>query len=266
MDNHVDKFREKIKNKQTCVGAYVSFVDSAVSELFAEIGYDFTWVDMEHGPMTIETALTHVLAVRGTETAAFVRVPSGDPNVIKPVLDLHPAGIIVPMVCTAKEAEWVVKACKYPPKGIRGFGPRRGIQFGGMDMRSYLETADEQTLIIVQIEHIDAVKNLDEILKVDGLDSICIGPNDLSGSLGKLGQPNHPDCIKARDTIIEKVRKTDKILGIATGFDMTTKGENIRQLIEKGVQWVSLNADFANLYAYSKMVYDGMRNIDKKLK
>jgi 2-keto-3-deoxy-L-rhamnonate aldolase RhmA len=266
LDNHINRFKQKIKDGQACVGVSLSFTDPAISELFAEIGYDFTWIDMEHSPITIDTALAHLMAVRGTGTAGFVRVPSSDPNVIKPVLELHPAGLIVPMVCSAQEAQQIVKACKYPPHGTRGYGPRRGIQFGKMPVQDYLKTADNQTLVIIQIEHIDAVNNLDEILKVDGIDSICIGPNDLTGSMGILGQMNKSEYIEICDVIIEKVRRTDKMLGIATGYDMANNGDNIRKLIEKGVQWVALNTDFANLYTYSQMVYDGLRHIENDLK
>jgi 2-keto-3-deoxy-L-rhamnonate aldolase RhmA len=263
MDDNVDKFRVKVQNGETCIGVYISFSDPAISELFAEIGYDFTWIDLEHAPIDINTALLHVMALRGAKTASFIRVQGNDPAFIKPVLDLNPAGIIFPMVCTAEEAEQAVKACKYPPGGMRGFCPRRGIQFGGTDIQAYLNEADNRTLVIIQVEHIDAVKNLDDILKVDGVDSICIGPMDLSGSLGILGQIDDPDYIKICDIVIEKVRKTDKMIGIAAGYKMTDNGENVRQLIEKGIQWICLNSDFVNLYTYSKIVYDSARAFDK---
>lgn len=262
MDNNVDKFRAKVQNGKTCIGVYISFSDPAISELFAEIGYDFTWIDMEHAPIDVNIALSHVMAFRGTNTAPFIRVQGNDPAFIKPVLDLRPAGIIFPMICTAKEAEQAVKSCKYPPRGMRGFCPRSGIRFGGMDIPTYLNEADNRTLVIIQIEHIDAVKNLDDILKVDGVDSICIGPMDLSGSMGILGQIDNPDYVKICDTVIEKVRKSDKMIGIAAGYDMAANGENVRQLIEKGVQWISLNTDFSNLYTYSKIVYNSARAFD----
>lgn len=260
--NNIEKFKEKIRNGQVCVGTVVSSSDPVVSELLGEAGYDFTWIDMEHSPIDSQTALAHVMAVRGTDTAPFIRVPSNDPVTIKPVLELEPAGIIVPLIRTAEEVAQAVRACKYPPTGIRGYGPRRGIKFGGMDMQTYLQDANDRTMVFVQIEHIDAVNNLDAILATPGLDGVCLGPNDLSGSLGMLGQVTHPDVVKAIDTTIEKVRKTNLYLGVATGF----RSETARLWIEKGIQWICLNGDYVNMYLYSKMVIDDVRVVQRERK
>ena len=257
--NNIEKFKAKIRNGNVCVGIPISSSDPVVSELFGDAGYDFTWIDMEHCPIDIYTALAHIMAVRGTNTAPFVRVPWNDPASIKPVLELEPAGIIVPLIQTGEDAANAVQACKYPPLGIRGFGPRRGIKFGGIEMETYLQEADKRTMVFVQIEHIEAVKNSDAILATPGLDGICIGPNDLSGSMGLLGQIEHPDVIKAIDTIIEKVRKTDLYLGVATGYNP----EKVRQWIGKGIQWIALNTDYVNMYKYSKMILDDVHSIKK---
>ena len=173
--NNVDRFKAKIARGELCVGTSITFTDPAISELIGDAGYDFTWIDMEHCPIDIATALGHVMAVRGTGTAPFIRVPVGDPIIIKPILELHPAAIIAPQIQTVADVERVVAACKYPPVGIRGFGPRRGRRFGGQPYPEYLVDADEQIMVIVQIEHIDAVNALDEILTVEGLDGLCVG-------------------------------------------------------------------------------------------
>ena len=173
--NNIDRFKAKIARGELCVGTSITFTDPAISELVGDAGYDFTWIDMEHCPIDISTALNHVMAVRGTGAAPFVRVPAGDPIIIKPVLELHPAAIIAPQVQTVADVERVVAACKYPPVGIRGFGPRRGRGFGGQPYPEYLTDADEQIMVIVQIEHIDAVNALDEIVAVEGLDGLCVG-------------------------------------------------------------------------------------------
>ena len=257
--NNVEKFREKIRNGNVCVGLPISFSDPVVSEVIAEAGYDFTWIDTEHCPIDLHTALGHIMATRGTDTAAFVRVPWNDPVLIKPVLEFVPAGIIVPLVRTAQDVEKAVKACKYPPAGVRGFGPRRGIKFGGLDMKTYLDDADNRTLVIVQIEHIDAVNNIDAIIATPGLDGICLGPNDLSGSMGLLGKSQHPDVVREIDKVIEKTRNTDLFLGVAAGYN----GEKVRQWIAKGIQWIALNTDSTNMYLQSKMILDDVRSIEK---
>lgn len=258
--NNVDRFRERIRAGQLCVGTAITFSDPAVSELIAEAGYDFTWIDMEHAPLDLSATLAHVTAVRGTETAPFVRVRCNDVNVIKPVLDLAPAGLIVPSVNSAAEADAAVRACKYPPRGVRGYGPRRGQRYGAMSQQEYLAVADRQTLVIIQIEHIEAVKNLESILAVPGLDGICLGPNDLSGSLGKLGQIQDAEVVGAIDTVVKKVRQTGLFLGVSTGYSPKT----LPMWIEKGIQWINLNVDWANLFTQSKLVIDAARAIGPK--
>jgi 2-dehydro-3-deoxyglucarate aldolase/4-hydroxy-2-oxoheptanedioate aldolase len=242
---------------QLCVGTVITFSDPAISELMAEAGYDFIWIDMEHGAIDLKTALGHIMAVRGTATAPFVRVPCNDANVIKPILDLAPAAIIVPMVNSAQEAEQAVATCKYPPRGVRGYGPRRGMDYGALSMSQYLQTADGQTMVFIQIEHIAAVRNIDDILSVAGLDGICLGLNDLSGSVGKLGQSNDPQIVQMIHTVIDKVRRTKLYSGVATGYDPAT----LRAWVDKGVQWVALNVDWANLFTQSRMVADAAHKI-----
>ena len=137
---------------------------------------------------SIDGIKQHIMAVRGTDCAPFVRVPWNEHGIIKPILDLAPAGVIIPMINTADAARAAVAACKYPPRGNRGCGVRRGNRYGMMPWAEYVDHADREPLVILQIEHVEAVKNLDAILQVEGIDSICIGPTDLSGSMGKLNQ------------------------------------------------------------------------------
>jgi len=259
--NNVEKFRAKIEAGHVCVGSAISFSDAAVSELFGEAGYDFTWIDMEHCPIDLGTALGHIMAVRGTEAAPFVRVPANDPVLIKPVLDLAPAAIIVPLIRTHDGAAQAVRACKYPPAGIRGYGPRRGTRFGAVPQTEYLENADSQTMVVIQIEHIDAIGDLDAILATPGLDAVCLGPNDLSGSMGLLGQIDHPDVIAAIDMVVRKVRETDLYLGVATGYTP----ETTRRWLEKGIQWMCLNTDYGSMFTQARAVLDGVRETERIL-
>jgi len=257
--NNTSLFRKRIQSGKVCVGMAITFSDPAVSELAAEAGYDFTWIDMEHGPLDMLVALNHVTALRGTHTAPFVRVRCNDVNVIKPVLDLSPAGIIIPAINTAEEATVAVRACRYPPRGVRGYGPRRGQRYGALSQQEYLESADDQTLVMVQIEHIDALKSLDAILAVPGLDGICLGPNDLSGSMGRLGKTNDPEVVQAMDFVIEKVKRTPLLMGVSTGYS----AETLPIWIEKGVQWINLNVDWLNLFIQSQSVVEAVRKIER---
>ncbi|MGY8827633.1 MAG: HpcH/HpaI aldolase family protein [Candidatus Latescibacterota bacterium] len=256
--NNIDKFRAKMARGEVCIGTNVSFTDPAISELFGDAGCDFTWIDMEHCPIDISTTLGHVMAVRGTNAAPFIRVPSGDVDTIKPILELHPAAIIVPQVRTPEEVQKIVAACKYPPLGIRGFGPRRGRGFGGIPYPEYLRDADEQILVFVQIEHIDAVEAIDEILAVQGLDGVCLGFNDLAGSMGLPGQTTHPDVLEAAERVIARTTQTEKWMGISMGYDP----EAVRRWIGLGVQWIGLGSDFHTLYNHTKKMLDAVRSAD----
>jgi len=253
--NNVDRFKAKVARGELCVGTSITFTDPAISELVGDAGYDFTWIDMEHCPIDIATALGHVMAVRGTGAAPFIRVPTGDPVIIKPVLELHPAAIIAPQVQSVDDVERVVAACKYPPVGIRGFGPRRGRQFGGQPYPEYLIDADEQIMVIVQIEHIDAVTDLDEILAVEGLDGLCVGFNDLAGSMGLSGKVTDPRVVAVTEEVIDKTRHSDKTIGISMGYDR----EAVAHWLARGLQWISLGGDFNLLYAKVKHTLDDVR-------
>ena len=257
--NNVDHFKAKIARGELCVGTSITFIDPAISELIGDAGYDFTWIDMEHCPIDITTALSHVMAVRGTDAAPFVRVPAGDPIIIKPILELHPAAIIAPQVQSVGDVEEVVAACKYPPVGTRGFGPRRGRQLGGQPYPEYLVDADEQIMVIVQIEHIDAVADLNKILAVEGLDGLCVGFNDLAGSMGLSGQITAPQVVAVTEKIIDQTRQTDKTIGISMGYDR----EAVTHWLKRGLQWISLGGDFNLLYAKVKDTLDDVRAIEQ---
>ena len=161
--NNVDRFRQRMLDGKICVGPSISLSDPILSELAAEGGCDLVWYEMEHSCLDVRSLAAHLMALRGTQAAAVVRVAWNDAVIIKPILDLAPAAIVVPMVRTAEEARQAIRACRYPPDGERGFGPMRNMHGIG-SMQEYLEVAAQQIMVFVQIEHIDAVHNLDGIL------------------------------------------------------------------------------------------------------
>ena len=239
--NHLDRFKKTIASGKTAIGAVVSLDDYAVSECAGDCGLDFIWIDSEHGPLTLDAIKGHVTACRGTGCAPFVRVCANDPGILKPVLDLAPAGVIIPMVNSVEEAEAAVAACRYPPRGIRGCGVRRATRYGKDNLFDYFKIADSDPLVIVQIEHIDAVRKLDEILKVPGLDCICIGPCDLSGSMGILCQTEDAELNKVIDEICLKTKKAGKMLGTASG--------PLSRWQKRGVDWIALGSDWGFMAA-----------------
>jgi 2-keto-3-deoxy-L-rhamnonate aldolase RhmA len=182
--NHSDMTRcggfvEKLRKGELALGTVISFLDPAVTELMAE-DLDFVWIDMEHSPQSLATLQGHLMATKGSNATPLVRVPWNDPVLIKPVLDCGAAGIIVPMVRTADDARQAVAACLYPPKGVRGYGPRRPSRYGRLGGPSFCQETNDEMICILQIEHIDAIPCIDAIVAVPGViawltKSICIG-------------------------------------------------------------------------------------------
>jgi 2-dehydro-3-deoxyglucarate aldolase/4-hydroxy-2-oxoheptanedioate aldolase len=236
------KFRDKMARGQVCLGTCITFTDAAVTEALSGV-FDFVWIDMEHGALSLETAQAHVMATKGSDAAPLVRVAWNDPVLIKPVLDLGAAGVIVPLVRTAEDVARAVAACRYPPLGVRGYGPRRPSRYGQAGGKAFCEAANAAVLPIAQIEHLDAVNNLDAILAVSGLAALVVGPNDLSGSMGHMGEPGHPEVRAAIETVLAKGRRAKVPVGIGTGDD----AEALIGWFNRGAQWLLVGADFTLL-------------------
>ncbi len=212
--NNLEPFLEKMRGGKVALGCCVTLADPAVSEIACAAGFDFTWIDGEHGQLDRNMAMLHLMAVKGTGVAPLYRVPCCDHTEIKRVIDFAPAGIIVPMVMNAADAARVVAACRYPCHGgTRGCGYRRGLDYGAADVSEYLEVSRHDPLVIVQIEHVDAVRDLDAILSVPGIDSILVGPYDLSMSMGRPGCFDDLSVRAAIDEVCRKVRAHGLWLG-----------------------------------------------------
>ena len=183
------------------------------------------------------------MVARGTGTCPIVRVRCSDADVIKPVIDMAPGGVLVPRVNSAAEVEAVVSACRYPPQGTRGYGSQRGLEYGGMSQSEYLKIAPALTMVMVQIEHVDAVNDIDAILEVPGLDAVCIGPNDLSGSMNKLGEYADPQVDEAICTVLKKASASKVYAGISGGYDRGV----FERWAKLGAQWISIGGDWAHM-------------------
>lgn len=235
--NNLEGFLEKIKSGKMPLGIALTFTDPAVTELACASGLDFVWIDGEHGEFSRENAMLHLMAVRGTGVASLYRVPCCDHTEIKRVIDFAPAGIIVPMVLTAEDAARAVSACRYPIHGgDRGVGVRRAIGYGAGDINAYFEAAKHEPLVIIQLEHIEAARNLDAILAVPGIDAIIVGPYDFSMSMNKPGQFHDPEFTATIDACCAKIRAKGLMLGCyAEGdFDLWKR---------RGVQFMAIKND-----------------------
>ena len=225
--------KKRLRAGETTVGSWLSFADLNVAEILAGTGFDWVLIDGEHGPFDLGGLQTVLAAFNGSRTVPIVRVPWNDPVRIKQVLDLGVDGVLVPMVNSADEARAAVAACKYPPTGTRGFGPRRASDYG-RSTDAYTAQANDGTIVMLQIEHVNAVERIDAILKVPGIDVICIGPTDLSGSAGLLRQFNHPTVTAAIDKVIARCRAAR--LPVCSGVAFPP--EIMAGWVEKGANFV----------------------------
>lgn len=239
-------FKNRVKHvleegKKTS-GAWLQIASPYTAEIMSRAGFDWLVIDMEHGPGDILTLVSQLQALSGADTCALVRTPWNDFVTIKRILDTGVHGLLIPYVNTKEEAEAAVRACRYPPKGIRGVAGSPRAQDFGQNVQDYLKNASDEILLITSVETPDAVANLDGILSEDGVDGIFIGPMDLATNMGYLGQPGQPEVQEVIAGIEEKVLAAGKILATLAGT-----WEQAHTLYEKGYQMVMLMADGTSL-------------------
>lgn len=211
-------FKARLGAGRPAIGCWLHLVSPIAAEVVSQAGYDCVMIDMEHGAGDLMDAIALMHAIQGRDCAPLLRVPANDPVAIKRALDTGIAGIMIPTVNGKSEAEAVVEACRYPPRGARGMAPIivRAADYG-VGWRDYVGRADDDLLVICQVETGDAVEQAAEIAAVDGVDMIFIGPFDLSASLGHLGAPDHPE-VSARIKAVEEAAQAAGVLlsGIPT--------------------------------------------------
>jgi len=205
--------KERIANRELTIGSWITLGHTAIAEIMAKAGFDWLTIDMEHSAITLEQTQQLIQVIELSGCVPLVRVGINDSTIIKRVMDCGAHGVIVPMVNSAEDAERAVKAVKYPPHGTRGVGLARAQGYGA-SFEAYKDWLEKDSIVIVQIEHIEAVNNLEAILQVPGVDGFIIGPYDLSGSLGVPGQFDHPDVVKA----LERVKEISPRFPVSAGF------------------------------------------------
>ncbi|WP_394231916.1 HpcH/HpaI aldolase/citrate lyase family protein [Niallia oryzisoli] len=236
--------KEKIDQNKKVFGTWIMTNSLDNAEILGHTGVDFIMIDAEHGSMDLESAGRMVSVIRGTQATPLLRVAGNEKSLIKKGLDTGASGVMIPMVNTKEEAEEAVSYCKYPPVGVRGMGAGRAVLFGAAaeEYEDYYSKANEEVLVILQIEHHTAVENIEEILSVPNIDIAFIGPYDLSTSMGLQGQVNHPDVLKNYQKVIEACEKFNVIPGIMTWTD------GIQQHLEMGFKFLLGGMDGAILY------------------
>jgi 2-keto-3-deoxy-L-rhamnonate aldolase RhmA len=243
--------KERLKAGEKVLAGWVYGLSPVTSEIMAIAGYSALLIDQEHGPTELQMIHSQTVAAESRGAQVMVRVPSHDPNHVKRLLDMGISTVMFPMVDSVADAEAVVAACYYPTRGRRGLatGGIRASSFGH-DTKGYFDSIPVRQMVIAQIETLGGLDAVEKIAAVDGVDMLFVGPNDLSTSLGHLGQGDHPTVRSAIDRIIAAAKAKGKWLGtvptkerdakalFALGFDLVISGSDVALLREAAVNHV----------------------------
>ncbi len=241
--------KKALKEGKVVIGATVTAASPDVASSLAGVGFDFLWIEMEHSPLTLETVRSMILATRGLKAMPFTRVPVNEPWLAKRVLDIGSLGVIFPFTSTRQLAEQAVKACKYPPLGVRGYGAAMASSRWGMSGADYAKFANENVLVVLIIEQKQAIDNIEEIAAVPGVDVLFIGVNDLSFSLGVGGKTNDPVVEEA----VSKVLAAGKKYNIPVGYPAGNPVE-INKRIAQGFRFFQASSDLGLMTAGARDV------------
>ncbi len=248
----IDSFRTRLKRGDQLLGTMVTLPSAACAEILTDAGFDWLFLDAEHGPLETRDILAILQAV-GHRIPCIVRVPSGDEASIKRVLDMGAGGIIVPQVNTAAQAADVVRFARYSPEGSRGVGLARAHGYG-FRFAEYVAAANQQTTVIVQAEHRTAVDNIDAITAVAGIDAVLLGPYDLSASYGLMGQIDAPEVLAGIRTVVTTCRAA----GIPVGY-FGVSADAVRPWITQGCSLIVAGVDVLFLGAGARRMLHDLR-------
>jgi len=232
------------------LGTYVQTSDSAIIEILANAGFDFVVLDGEHAPLSMESIKNLIVAAKSADIVAFVRVRQNQSELIMSPLDAGAPGVQIPQISTFLAAQKAIQAAKYHPKGSRGSNPYvRATGYGATTYTDYMEWANANTLLILQVEGIEGINNIDHILETPELDVIWIGPYDLSQSMGLPGQVNHPQVRSKMKTVLDKANAC----GIAGG--------TFADGIDAAKNWIALGMRLVAVSYETKMLYERAHEI-----
>ncbi|UWQ53538.1 HpcH/HpaI aldolase/citrate lyase family protein [Leisingera caerulea] len=231
-------FKQALSQGKRQIGCWMSFADGQIAEIMGTCGFDWLVIDGEHAPNDIRSIRDQLMALAASPSHPVVRVPVGETWMIKQVLDAGAQTVLVPIVESADQARELVRACHYPPKGVRGVGATaaRATMFGSVS--EYIQTADQEVCLLVQVENRAGMAALDEILQVEGIDGVFIGPADLSTDMGHQGNSAHPEV---RAVIADAITRI-KAAGIAPGI-LGTTDEATQAYADMGAQFLAVGID-----------------------
>lgn len=231
-------FKRRLAAGETVIGCWLDLADGYAAEIMGTAGFDWLVIDGEHGPNDLRAIRDQLIALETSASHPVVRVPIGETWIVKQVLDIGAQTILVPMVETAVQAQAMVRACTYPPQGTRGVGAAMARASRFAAIADYVETADTEICLLIQAESRAALAALDEILGVDGIDGVFIGPADLAADMGHAGNSEAAEVQRAIAGALERIAAAGKAPGILATTDAGT-----RRYLDAGAQFVAVGAD-----------------------
>ena len=238
----VNTFKQSLKEGRQTIGCWLTQGTAIAAEIAATADFDWLLVDTEHSPNDMPSILAQLQAIAGYGVPAAVRPPIGETHVIKQILDLGCQTLIVPMVESGRQAEELVRAMRYPPHGVRGVGGA-GARATGFSLHAdYLATANDEMCLVVQVENRAGLDAIDDLVAVEGVDAIFIGPADLSANLGHIGNPGAPEVVAEIEAALDKIAASDKASGIMAIDPVVARG-----YIDRGVDFVAVAIDAVTL-------------------
>lgn len=212
-----NQFKQALAEGRVQIGLWQALASPYTVEICAGAGYDWLLLDAEHAPNDIPLLVSQLQAMKGSESHAIIRPPIGETHVIKQLLDIGAQTLLIPMVESRAMAESMVRAVRYPPHGVRGVGAALARASAFNRIPDYLQTANAEICLLLQVESRAGLDNLDAIASTDGVDGVFIGPSDLAADMGHLGKPGHPEVQAAVEAAIARIRSHGKAAGILIG-------------------------------------------------
>jgi 4-hydroxy-2-oxoheptanedioate aldolase len=214
MDLPLNRYKQMMSAGEPRYGAFLGLPNTSVAEIMAMAGFDWLLIDHEHAPFELADILAHLQAMAPYAVAPIVRPVDDQPSGLKKLLDIGVQTFLIPMVDTAQQARSIVRSLRYPPEGERGLGTSLARAAGWGQVTDYLHKANAEICLLVQAETTEALRNLPEILEVEGVDGVFIGPSDLSASMGHIGNPGHPEVVSAVSGALRAIAAADKYAGV----------------------------------------------------
>lgn len=238
MDIPVNHFKARLKSGKPQIGLWLGLANPYCAELAANAGFDWLLLDGEHAPNDLRSLLGQLQAIAPSPCQSIIRPVQGDTALIKQLLDIGAQTLLVPMVESATRAAELVRAMRYPPFGVRGVGSALARASRWNNVPSYLDQADGQMCLLVQIESLEGLVELDAIAATEGVDGVFIGPADLSAAMGHRGNPSHPQVQAAIEDAIVRIRRAGKAAGILSADETLA-----RRYLELGCTFVAVGVD-----------------------